>query len=380
MTGPAEQLRRPTTRWGAAALRAWWDGSPKRWSPTTFFTLFWTVTLLYVPLFDPTPQPVVFVIGALAMAVYVPFYLAVDLRPGPLREYGEWLTTGLALLVTPFNPGGAILLVYAGGIAGNHRSRRVAMRWLVALTALVAAFFALSPIPLPWRFWAFGPSAVLIWVIGLICIEANAEGRATSIRNAQVEHLATVAERERISRDLHDLLGHTLTGIVVRSQLAQRLVAADPDAGVAEMAAVEKAAREALTEVRATVSGWRQVDFGAELEAAREALTAAGVELASTRDPDLVLTPSAESALGLALREAVTNVVRHAGATRCVVSLRGEGGEVSLEVTDDGVGGGRDGNGLTGMRERIAALGGEVRRSLHGGTALLVTLPRSVAT
>jgi two-component system sensor histidine kinase DesK len=380
VTDAAQQLRRPNRRWGAAALRAWWDDSPKRWSPSTFYTLFWTVTLLYVPLFDPTAQPAVFVIGVLAMAVYIPFYLAVDLRPGPLRHYGEWLTTGLALLVTPFNPGGAILLVYAGGIAGNHRSRRDAMRWLVALSALVAVFFALSSISLPWRFWAFGPPAVLIWVIGMLCIEASAEGRASDVHNAQVEHLAKVAERERISRDLHDLLGHTLTSIVVRSQLAQRLVPTAPDAGVAEMAAIEEAAREALSEVRATVSGWRQVDFGAELDAARDALTAAGVDLVTTRDPDLVLTPSAESALGLALREAVTNVVRHAGASRCVVSLRGEGEQVSLEVTDDGIGGGRDGNGLTGMRERIAALGGDVRRSLHGGTALTITLPRAVAT
>ncbi|WP_214405327.1 sensor histidine kinase [Pseudonocardia lacus] len=380
MSGAAEGPRRPARRWGAAALRAWWDDSPKRWRPATFVTLFWVSALLYMPLFDADAPGWVYVIGALTIAVYVPFYLAVDLRPGPLRDYGEWISTGLALLVTPVNPGGAVLLVYAGGIAGSHRRRTVALRWLVGLTALVVLLTALSQIPLPWRLWAFGPHAVLIWVIGLICIEAGAEGRAAQARSAQVEHLATVAERERISRDLHDLLGHTLTGIVVRSQLAQRLVAADPDAGVVEMAAVEKAAREALAEVRATVSGWRQIDFGAELDNAREALTAAGVELVTTRDPDLTLTPSAESALGLALREAVTNVVRHSGATRCVVSLTGSGEEVALEVTDDGVGGGRDGTGLTGMRERIAALGGEVRRSLHGGTALVVTLPRAVAT
>jgi two-component system sensor histidine kinase DesK len=212
-------------------------------------------------------------------------------------------------------------------------------------------------------------------------MEGTAEGRAAAIRNAQVEHLATVAERERISRDLHDLLGQTLTGIVVRSQLAQRLTAVDPEAGRTEMAAVEQAARDALTEVRATVSGWRQVDIGAELAAARDALCAAGVELLVERDPDLVLTPSAENALGLALREGATNVVRHSQARRCTIALRSTRDQVALEIVDDGGGGGsRDGNGLTGMRERIGALGGEVRRTTHGGTTLSITVPRAVAT
>jgi two-component system sensor histidine kinase DesK len=98
------------------------------------------------------------------------------------------------------------------------------------------------------------------------------------------------------------------------------------------------------------------------------------------RDPDLVLTPSAETAIGLALREGVTNVVRHARATRCTVGLRTDGDRVALEIADDGIGGGRDGNGLAGMRERIAALGGEVRRAGHAGTALSITVPRAVAT
>jgi two-component system sensor histidine kinase DesK len=248
------------------------------------------------------------------------------------------------------------------------------------MTALVVLLAGVSSISFPWRIWAFGPSLVLIWVVGLLSMEAAAEERAAQAHNAQVEHLATVAERERISRDLHDLLGHTLTAIVVRSQLAQRLATVDAQAGVAEMAAVEKAAREALSEVRTTVTGWRQVDLTAELTAASDALTAAGVRFSVTRDTDLVLTPSAESALGLALREAITNVVRHSRASRCAVVLSKDGQQVVLEVSDDGVGGGRDGTGLTGMRERIAALGGEVRRAVHGGTSLVVTVPRAVAT
>src|SRR4051794_33015164 len=380
MTGLAERPRRPTHRWGAA-VRQWWDDSPKRWPLSQIWTLVWLLYLIYPPLLDDTAPAWVFALAIAVALLYAAFYLVVLLRPSPLRRWADVVTTVLAVLVTPFTAGGAVLLVYAAGHSGSNRPRRVALRWYVGLTLIVVGFAVVSPIPLPWRLFAFAPPAVLIWVIGLICMEAAADDRASKIHNAQVEHLATVAERERIARDLHDLLGQTLTGIVVRSQLAQRLVAADPEAGRAEMAAVEQAAREALTEVRATVAGWRQVDIGAELAAARDALCAAGVELVVERDPDLVLTPSAETALGLALREGVTNVVRHAQARRCTIALRSTGDQVALEIVDDGAGGGgRDGTGLTGMRERIAALGGEVRRATHPGTALSITVPRAVAT
>jgi two-component system sensor histidine kinase DesK len=380
VTGLAERTRRPTPGWGAA-VRAWWDGSPKRWSRFTPLTLIWLSALLYTPLYDDGRPWWAIPVGAVVLVGYVAFYLAVDLRPSRLREHADWITAVLAVLVVPVNAGGAVLLVYAAGLAGAYRPRRVALRWMLGLTALLVVLTAVSTIPLPWRFWAFGPYVVLVWVVGLLSAEGTAAGRAAAIHNARVEHLATVAERERISRDLHDLLGQTLTGIVVRSQLAQRLATADPEAGKAEMAAVEQAAREALTEVRATVSGWRQVDVGAELVVARDALGAAGVELVVERDPDLVLTPSAETALALALREGATNVVRHAQARRCTIALRGAGDQVALEIVDDGAGGGgRDGTGLTGMRERIAALGGEVRRTTHSGTALTITVPRAVAT
>ena len=381
MNGSAGQPRRPTRRWGAAALRAWWDASPKRWSPIELWSLVWLVFLVYPLLFDPTASAAVYVLSVVLMVAYAAFYLAATLRPGPLQRWAPWITTAVAVVVTPFNAGAAVLLVYAAGLVGAFRPRREALRWFVGFTALIMLFTALSPIPLPWLFFAFGPPAVLVWVIGLICAESAADARAAQLRSAQVGHLATVAERERIARDLHDLLGQTLTGIVVRSQLAQRLTAADPAAGIAEMAAVEQAARAALGEVRTTVSGWRHVELDAELAAAADALGAAGVELNVARDPDLVLTPSAETALGLALREAITNVVRHSRATRCTVHLGGAGELVTLRVTDDGVGGGApDGNGLTGMRERIAALGGEVHRAGHAGTSLLVSVPTAVAT
>ncbi|GAA1301614.1 sensor histidine kinase [Pseudonocardia xinjiangensis] len=348
---------------------------------STLWHLVWLGMLLFQPLYDDRNRPLQWAVALAVVVVFLPIYVLAHRGPGPVRRWALVTTTVLGVLAAPVNSGASVLFVYAAAFAGSGRTRRVARWWLAGLTALVVVLVLLSSIPMPWRLWAFAPSLVLVWVVGLVTIEEIEEGRANRIHNARVEHLATLSERERISRDLHDLLGQTLTGIVVRSQLAQRLARTDAEAGIAEMAEVEQAARAALTEVRATVSGWRQVDLDDELAVSRSALTAAGVTLEVTREPGLVLTPSAETALGLALREGVTNVVRHADARHCTVTLHRVGGRVVLEVADDGVGGETpDGNGLTGMRERIAALGGEVQRRARGGTALTVTVPAAVAT
>lgn len=359
-------------------LRTWWDGSPKRWPASTWWTLVWLAMVFYQPLFDDRNRPLQFAVAAAVIVLFVPLYLVVELRDGPVRRWAPAATTVLGVLTVPFNSGASVLLIYAAGFAGAHLSRRVATRWLAGLTVLLGGIVLLSTIPFPYRIIAFAPSLVLIWVIGLITIEAAESERSARFRTARVEQAATLCERERIARDLHDLLGQTLTGIVVRSQLAQRL---DGHAARVEMAQVEHAARSALAEVRATVSGWRFVEFDDEVAASHSALRAAGVELEVTRDGGVTLVPTAETALALALREAVTNVVRHAGARRCSVTLRQVDGQVELEVSDDGVGGGSpDGNGLAGMRERIGALGGEVRRRARDGTSLVIALPTAVAS
>lgn len=365
----------------ASAVRSWWAASPRRWSGSTLWTLAWLSIMVFQPLFDPDNRPLQFAVAAVVITLFVPLYLAVELRPGPLRRWAPAITTGLGVLAVPINSGASVLLVYAAGFAGSHLPRRAATRWLAGLTALLGAIVLLSPIPYPYRIFAYAPSLVLIWVIGLITIEEAEGARESRLRNSRIERLATLSERERIARDLHDLLGQTLTGIVARSQLAQRLADRDTAAAVTEMVEVERAARATLAEVRATVSGWRHVEFDEEIEASRRALTAAGVELTVVRDPAVALTPSAENALGLALREAVTNVVRHAHARHCTVALRRADGRVELEVFDDGVGGtAQEGNGLTGMRERIADLGGEVRRLTGRGSSLTVAVPAAVAT
>jgi two-component system sensor histidine kinase DesK len=207
---------------------------------------------------------------------------------------------------------------------------------------------------------------------------ANARKQAAlRLSQDEIERLAKVAERERIGRDLHDLLGHTLSVITIKAELANKLATRDPLASQAEIADVERIAREALGQVRRAVSGMRAVGIRAEFANARLALGAVAVDF-DYHAVELGLHPEIETVLALALREATTNIIRHASARRCNAALAREGANVVMQVRDDGVGGALvDGNGLRGMRERIVALGGElsVESAPGQGTGLRIVLP-----
>lgn len=193
-------------------------------------------------------------------------------------------------------------------------------------------------------------------------LTVNAE--LTAAREELARH-AVAEERMRFARDLHDLLGHSLSLIALKSELARRLAPVDGERAAAEMGDVETAARRALAEVREAVSGYRQVSCAQALAEARAALTGAGIAF---RGPDRVpvLAGTVDAALGWVVREATTNVLRHSAASSVAVELAEDGVEVRLVVTDDGRGPTEDtapGSGLTGLRERVEAVGG----SLTGG-------------
>ena len=188
----------------------------------------------------------------------------------------------------------------------------------------------------------------------------------------EITRLAVEDERNRFARDLHDILGHSLTVVAVKAELAGRLVRLDPDRAEAEIAEVEGLARQALADVRSAVAGYRDVTLASELANARSALGAAGI------DADLPVAidevPAGRRELfGWVVREGITNVLRHSGASRCQVRI----GPSSVEITDDGTGTASDpsiGHGLRGLRERAEAAGGSlsVWRAPEGGFALTV--------
>ena len=192
----------------------------------------------------------------------------------------------------------------------------------------------------------------------------------------QIEQLAALAERERIARDLHDVLGHTLSVIVLKSELAGRLMERDPERAAQEIGDVERTARTALKEVREAIGGYRSQGLAAEVEMARNTLQTAGVALACESTVPK-LAAEEETVLCLALREAVTNIVRHAHATQCRMRFAmTEDRFHSLLVEDDGPNTiKQEGNGLRGMRERVQSLGGRFSISSEHGTTLLVELP-----
>ena len=354
---------------------------------TRWMRYVWLVylgTLLFQPIFDPTAGPFDWAVVVGLIAVFVPLYFA-SFRPADDRHLLQLVAAmaALGLAGSLLNSGASVFLIYAAAAAAYVAPVRRAMLVIAALVALVGVTFLISPAPMPWRLFAHAPTLLFTIVMGAANIfDAERDRAQRRLRRAdeEIERLATLAERERIARDLHDLLGHTLSVIVVKAELAARLSELEPNRAAGEMRDVERIGREALSEVRAAVAGYRAHGLRGEVESARRALDAAGVE--TTVETELPALPVAiESALAFALRESVTNVVRHAGARRATIRLGIEQSEVVLEVTDDGHGGSAaEGAGLTGMRERITALGGSVQRDRASGTRVRVALPLEAAT
>lgn len=187
-------------------------------------------------------------------------------------------------------------------------------------------------------------------------VDVVAQLRRTRERLADA---AVSAERLRFARDLHDLLGHTLSVIVVKTEAIRRLVDSDPDAARSHAADVESIGRRALADVRDAVTGYRSVRLADELEAARSALDAAGIDLEVAVPPHPLAGP-VDTLLGWVVREGTTNVLRHSRASRCRIVVTDERGVARVEISDDGRGGDAPaGGGLTGLRERLRAVGGE---------------------
>ena len=280
----------------------------------------------------------------------------------------------LGVIFWPWSPGAGAFFIYAAGIAGNHGRTSTAIRAIGAIAIVVLIEAWLGKVSLWNASWPF----VFTIMVGAINVHFSQVGRQNArlrVAQEEIEHLAKLAERERIARDLHDLLGHTLSVIILKSELASKLAERDAERARSEIRDVERISRDALSQVRAAVRGYREGGLIAEIANAGEALKAAGVEL--TTDLAQVPLPAPhEAVLSMAMREAVTNVVRHAEARRCRIALESNGNACVLVVSDDGRGGREPfGSGLTGMRERVEALGGTLRRDGTSGTTLTITLP-----
>lgn len=282
----------------------------------------------------------------------------------------------LACLLLPFNAFANTYLTYVAAFCALFGSLRLAF----GVFAFSLGVFALEA-------WWLGISMFVVMIAAVVGIAVCAGNHQWLLKHRkdaelrlshdEIRRLAQLAERERIGRDLHDLLGHTLSLIALKSELARKLIDRDQTAARDEIVEVERIARDALAQVRRAVTGIRSATLKPELASARLLLEGAGVDFQYSL-AELPLSPAQETCLALVLREAVTNVHRHAHASRVEVSLRRDDDAAILTIIDDGRGGaGEAGNGLRGMEERVRALGGELRiASPRGqGTRLVTTLP-----
>jgi len=349
-----------------------------------FYLLY--ILFYFTPWFFLAPTQADVVVGIGAVAVFSGVYLYAMARSTAWALGAAGFALALALGLTPFYGMSGTFGIYAVTLCASIRPGR---RALMAMACALAIYIFGS------LFLTFGPPAIAISpfeiaITGFLAVMAGVASWAGFNTSERVDlreralrldaELAAVRERERIARDLHDVLGHTLTTIAVKSDLAARLLGDDDTAARREIEEIRDASRATLKEVRAAVSGMHRTSITAELDRARAALSSAGIALDVDGVPPSLPAPHA-SALGLALREAATNAVRHSGARRLRVALSASDQAARLVVEDDGGGEAPEpGDGLSGMRRRLEVLGGrlEIGRG-ENGVRLTMHMPVKTA-
>jgi two-component system, NarL family, sensor histidine kinase DesK len=330
------------------------------------FTVF--IGFVFLDPFERHASRLEWTVTVLGVAAFIGLY-AVALLYSDRRAVALGAIAGVSVLgfaFAPFNAGAALFIIFATSFApyavGGEIRPSVTVIGLIILVVASESWL----LHLHWIFLAYSAGYALVLGTGNIYAARQAFA---------AERLAKADERERIARDLHDILGHTLSLIILKAELAGRLLDNDLDRARAEIGDLEAISRQALAEVRQTISGYLSGGLQAELERARSTLETAGLTVQS-RSAGVAMTPAQEQVLVLVLREAVTNVVRHAGAKTCRLRAETVDGGYRLEVADDGRGAWHvEGHGVRGMRERIEALGGTLTRQVDTGTTLTVTLP-----
>lgn len=370
-----------------APLRAWLTPAPdsvvadlvrRAKSPwTDAVHLLWSAWIFVTPMFGGGYTLRWAALTLASYPVFLLLYARTLVAPCALAWRAALGMVALALVLLPAGyPSGISYYVFGCVML---RMRGSLWQYLLRLLAINAVFVLVAwRVGYPWEMWAWMP--VMTLIIGVIVhVEriANETDAALKLSHDEVRRLAATAERERIGRDLHDLLGHTLSLITLKLELARKLSERDPAGSRRELEEAERVARHALAEVRSAVTGIRSADLAAELASARLLLESAHVHLDYDAPPQ-DLPPDIERGLALVLREAVTNVARHAQATRARIVFAREGRTVQLCVEDDGRGGtGADGNGVSGMRDRVRALGGtlSIGPATGRGTQVLARVP-----
>ncbi len=344
--------------------------------------LLWTVWVFITPMFGGGYSLRWGLITLWSFPLFILFYvlaLTSARRHAPIFALAM-IVLSMALL--PIYPSGMNYFVFGCVMLRTHRCISM-RRYLLEVALLNIGFVSMASwIGYPWQVMAWIPALTVI--IGLIVnVERSSSEKDAALRlsHEEVRRLAATAERERIGRDLHDLLGHTLSLITLKMELSRKLFERDPQRSQRELAEAEQIARDALAQVRSAVTGFRAADLAAELASAHLLLESSRVHLRYSPPP--AMPAWIEAGLSMVLREAATNIARHAQANEALIRIDSGPEAVVMEVVDDGRGGvAANGNGLAGMRERVLAMGGELQiESPKGqGTRLKIRIPVQART
>jgi two-component system sensor histidine kinase DesK len=376
--------------------------------------LRWLVWVVWLPfliapiaaLFQSSPSPlrVVVILGGVLLFVVIYLWtawqLARMLATGTLppsssrgtRLWFPWPSIAvMTLLCLALTRGAGTawgeMFYYISACVGAVLPISAAVAGIIGLDILVIMGVWLVGLDWPTAAWTAG-LVTMIGVVLMSTVRSTVTGRELRAAREEIAYLAVAAERLRIARDLHDLLGRSLSLIALKSELAGRLAINSPERAAAEIGDIEVAARQALQEVREAVTGYRQPTLASELHDAQGLLGAAGIAYTYDLDERLIraLPASVEVVLSWAVREGVTNIIRHSRARRCSIRVAEQLGEVQVEITDDGplavpeqsadTSVGTPGNGLRGLAERVEALGGRCEAGpCGGGFRLAIAVP-----
>jgi len=342
-----------------------------------FIWLMYSVFFLIQPIEQNTRRG--WISFAVAFAIFLAIYTGLVYAASQKRQLVLLGALGvLSACYLPFNAGAAGMFIYVSAFVPfvSDSLAFSAGTFIAVAAAQIGEGLALHQSLWTWGFCTF--FSVMVGCANLIAAQRMRANKRLDLAHEQIAHLAKLAERERIARDLHDVLGHTLSLVVLKSELAGKVLERDPERARAEIGEVEQIARKALGEVREAIRGYRSEGLAAEIARAQKTLDAAGVTLELDSEPPH-LAPAEETVLSLIVREAVTNIVRHAHASHCRLGFGANGGGTALVVEDDGRGGIRqEGNGLRGMRERVESLGGKLLIDSDRGTRLVVEIPQAL--
>ena len=343
----------------------WWDGP---W-PWLFYLVTYAIPWLWIP-----PNFEQILLSALALGTFLAAYFRSFHQTGKALARSVAFMVAIGVALTPVGGGWSILAVYAAMQAARLRPRRAAI-WtiLLSITAFVVAGI-LSRQPPAW--WL--PSLMLPVLIGGIALSREAFYDRTRLLLAtqeEVRRLAGIAERERMARDVHDVIGRTLTIVALKADLVERLALRDGEAASAQARSIGQQARAGFAEIRSALEGHHGGSLVSEITASVQALEGAGIQAEVCGNP-MLIPPDTGAILAMTLREAVTNVIRHASASRCSIALADQPGSLTLTVADNGTGmTSAEGNGLTGMRQRLVAAGGGLTIRSQAGMTLVASVP-----